>query len=60
MVKRIDSIVLQAVVTSYDENGHPIHEDLSQQLKLFRAKTTDIWTHLDELLAQTKEPNGSK
>jgi hypothetical protein len=53
MKQRIDAVIVQAVIVTYNDQGEPVKEDTSQVLKLFRASTPAIWEHFDELLAGT-------
>ena len=56
VTRRIEAIVMQAVLTTYNDKGEPINEEQSQPIKVFRAAHMDIWAHLDDLLAAT--PSG--
>jgi len=53
MKQRIDAVLVQAVIVTYNEQGEPVQEQTSQVLKLFKAGNPDVWKHLDELLAET-------
>ena len=50
---RIDTILVQPIVTTYDTDGKPLHEANGQPLKLFRASQPDVWALLDAMLAET-------
>lgn len=56
--QHIDSLIVQAVITTYNDQGEPVKEDLSQTIKLFRAGQPDVWAHLDGLLAETLANKG--
>lgn len=46
--KRCDVVVVQLVVTTYDEHGRPVHEEVSQPVKVFRARARDFWAEVDK------------
>lgn len=47
MSQRIDSVILQGIVTTFDDEGKPIHEDALPAMKIFRASHPDIWASLE-------------
>jgi hypothetical protein len=51
MTPRCDELLIQLVVRTYDANGLPVREELSQPLKIFRAVTPDVWAEVDKALA---------
>lgn len=54
--KRCDSIVLQIVVTEYDEQGRPVGEQTSQPVKVFRANAADFWAEVDKSVNAVDNP----
>jgi hypothetical protein len=52
---RCDAIVLQVIVTAYDESGRPVSERVSQPVKVFRAMTEDVWAEVDRRVAALKQ-----
>lgn len=58
MTRRIDAVVLQAVVIEYDDQGRPVGEALTQPIKVYRARLVDLEAELAKLDAQlaAKEP----
>lgn len=57
-MRRIDAVVLQAVVVEYDDAGRPVAEALTTPLKIYRARLVDLEAELAKLDAQlaAKEP----
>lgn len=53
--RRIDRVLVQAIVTTYDHNGKPTSEQVTQPVSLFRASTPDVWRELDTRLAATQD-----
>lgn len=46
---RCEEVIVQLVVRSYDEDGRPIREQVSQPTKVFRnAQTRDFWGEVDK------------
>ncbi len=52
MENRVDRILVQVVVTAYNEAGQPLAEQVAQPICLFRAATPDVWAHIDQLIAK--------
>lgn len=56
MVTRCEEVVVQIVVREYDDEGHPVSEQVSQPIKVFRnAVTKDFWGHVDQTVAALAE-----
>lgn len=51
MVVRCDAIVIQLIVTIYDEQGRPVSEQTSTPTKVFRAACPDVWAEADKAVA---------
>ena len=49
--KRCDTLVLQLIVTEYDEHGRPVSEQQSSPTKIFRASVPDVWREVDKAVA---------
>ena len=47
---RIDSVNVQVIFTQYDKEGRPISEQVSNPIKMFRAKSEDFWAEVDKLI----------
>jgi hypothetical protein len=43
-----DEVLIQAIIREYDEKGKPIGERSTQGVKIFRAKTPNIWEEIDK------------
>ena len=52
---RCDAIVLQLIVTEYDEHGRPIGEATSSPTKVFRATVPDVWAEVDKAVVAMKK-----
>lgn len=52
MTRRIDAVILQAIVIEYDDTGRPVGEALTQPIKVYRAKLADLDVELQKLDAQ--------
>ena len=51
-MKRCDALVLQLIVTEYDEHGRPVNElTSSPPAKIFRASVPDVWAEVDKAVA---------
>jgi hypothetical protein len=50
-MKRCDAIVLQLIVTEYDEHGRPVGEMTSAPVKVFRGVVHDVWAEADKAAA---------
>lgn len=46
-----DAVLVQILVTEYDEHGHRIDEQLAQPQRIFRATAPDIWAEVDKAVA---------
>lgn len=46
-MQRIDSLLVQGIVTTFDDDGKPLHEDALPVMKVFRAAHPDIWASLE-------------
>jgi predicted HAD superfamily phosphohydrolase YqeG len=51
---RIDTIIVQPIITTYDDAGKPIHERAGQAMKLFKASQPDVWVLCDKLLEESQ------
>ncbi len=47
-MKKISKIVVQVVVSEYDDKGDLVDEQVSQPTPIYRAKTQDVWAYLDD------------
>ncbi len=52
--KKVEAIVFKAIIVTYNDNGEPINDEASQEMKIFRAAHTDIWAWLDSILDKTE------
>jgi len=52
MNRRIDAVILQAVVIEYDDEGRPVAEALTQPIKIYRTRLADLGAELEKLDAQ--------
>jgi hypothetical protein len=49
MDTRCEEVIVQLVVRTYDANGHPVREQTSQPVKVFRnSQTLDFWAEVDK------------
>jgi hypothetical protein len=49
MNTRCEEVIVQLVVRTYDADGHPVREQITQQVKVFRnAQTKDFWAEVDK------------
>lgn len=49
---RCEEVIVQLVVRTYDDEGRPVREQVSQQQKVFRnAQTLDFWAEVDKAVA---------
>lgn len=56
---RCEEVIVQLVVRSYDDDGRPVREQVTQQLKVFRnAKTEDFWGEVDKAIAEIVAKEG--
>jgi hypothetical protein len=56
---RCEEVIVQLVVRTYDDEGRPVGEQISQATKVFRnAETADFWASVDKAVA--KMADGSK
>ncbi len=46
-MKRIDALIVQAIVTEYDANGRQINEGVLQPQKVFLTNLQDIFAALE-------------
>jgi hypothetical protein len=57
-VKKIAKLVVQVVISEYDEAGELIDEQMTQPSAIYRAKAPDVWTYLDrEILSVRLVPS---
>jgi hypothetical protein len=50
---RCEEVVIQLVIRSYDAEGRPVREQISQAVKVFRnAETLDFWGYVDQEVAK--------
>jgi hypothetical protein len=52
---RLDSAVVQLIVTKVDASGRPVGELVLQATKVFRARAEDFWPAMDALVAKVLE-----
>lgn len=45
---RCDAIMVELIVTEYDDHGCPIREMVSAPKKIFRAAAADVWAEVDK------------
>lgn len=46
---RCEEVIVQLVVRTYDDEGAPVREQVSQPIKVFRnASTADFWAEVDK------------
>ena len=48
-MQRVDSVGVQVIVTSFNEEGLPVGEQVGDPIKLFRASVPDVWAVVDKL-----------
>ena len=56
---RCDAVMVQLIITEYDEHDRPIGERAvpqDQLAKLFRAKTPDFWAEVDKAVTIETQP----
>jgi hypothetical protein len=53
--KRCDALVLQLIVTEYDEHGRPVGEFTSSPMKVFRATVRDVWAEADKAVTAMQQ-----
>ena len=46
--QKIATAIVQYVITTRDDQGEPINEQVSQPIRLFRVVHPDIWAHGDK------------
>jgi len=57
MNTRCEEVIVQLVVRTYDENGRPVREQISPQVKVFRnAQTRDFWGEVDKAVKAMQAP----
>lgn len=64
MESRCEEVIIQLVVRTYDDDGHPVREQTSQPVKVFRnSQTRDFWSEVDKavkaIAASAPEPSVS-
>jgi hypothetical protein len=47
---RCDAVVVQLLMTEYDEHDRPIREQIAQPVKVFRAGAADFWAEADKAI----------
>jgi hypothetical protein len=53
---RCEEVIIQLVVRTYDDDGRPVREQVSQPAKVFRnAETRDFWTTVDQAVAAMEQ-----
>lgn len=60
-MRKVEDVNVQIIVRDYDDEGRLIDEVLSPSMRVFRAKTPDIWTFIDAELMKAeaaKQSNG--
>lgn len=57
---RCDAIVVQLIVTQYDEHGRPVGEQSSSPTKVFRATVRDVWAEVDKAVAVMEKERASQ
>lgn len=58
-MRRIDAVIVQAVVVDYDDAGVPVAEALTQPFKVFRGRLAQLEAELAKLDAQLQQtPKG--
>jgi hypothetical protein len=55
MLHRCDELIVQMVVRTYNEDGLPVGERVSQPVKLFRATAPDVWGDVDRTIVALHE-----
>lgn len=50
-MKKLTRIIVQIIVSEYNDTGDLIDEQVSPQMMIYRAKTPDVWAHLEQLRA---------
>lgn len=55
ITRRCDAIVVQLVVTEYDEQNRPVGELTMQPIKVFRATAVDFWATVDQGVRRYEE-----
>lgn len=51
-MRRIEAVVVQAVVVEYDDAGRPVAEAVTQPMKVYRVRLADLEAMLAKLDAQ--------
>lgn len=51
-MNRVDMVEVVVVVTTFNEEGQITEQKKAQPIVVYRAKTPDIWTYIDELLKE--------
>lgn len=46
--RRCEAILIQLIVTTYDDHGRPVDEMVTKQGKVFRATALDFWGEADK------------
>ena len=53
---RCEEVIIQFVVRTYDDQGRPVRERVSQAAKVFRnAETRDFWAFVDKQVAAVEQ-----
>lgn len=52
---RCDAVVVQIVMTRFDEHGRPVGEIVTQPVKVFRARALHFWDDVDKAVADTEK-----
>jgi hypothetical protein len=55
MTKRIEKLVVQIVVSEYDEKNNLLNEQTSQQVVMYRKRQPNVWVEADKMLANTEQ-----
>ena len=59
MTKRCEEVVITMIVRTYNDDGEPINEQATQQMKVFRANAKDFWAEVDKIVASATSTNAT-
>jgi hypothetical protein len=52
------AIEMRVIATELDAEGRPIGEMATQPVKVFRAKTPDVWAEVDKAVERAEQQRG--